>query len=347
MEMAPFLFSWHSKPKYFNSSLNVKWCIKYGYFDIQSHGCRKPGLGLLFKLLRAPVILKHFVLQSFHAYFHVSATFISVNSPILQVARESWFWWARESKQLTWSGEEAKISPDSPVLTGSSGPLWPLPSSNLSFYKPLCTPFQKTLMVLRILLTTMLLSPVVYITTSRFEVKCESGWASHVVIKNAVTNTRDIRGTGFILGLERSHGEENGFPLQYSCLGKSMEKESGGAGATTYWMERVGDDLETKPPWLIHIVLSLKPTQHCKAIILQFEKKTNKKRTSSTKNAKTQIDLLLFFFWWKDSKFRDLSCKEASPGGLQIETLWEGPGEATWEGTHIGLKSYTCSLADS
>ena len=75
-----------------------------------------------------------------------------------------------------------------------------------------------------------------------------------------------------------------------------MEKESGGAGATTYWMERVGDDLETKPPWLIHIVLSLKPTQHCKAIILQFEKKTNKKRTSSTKNAKTQIDLLLFFF---------------------------------------------------
>ena len=47
-----------------------------------------------------------------------------------------------------------------------------------------------------------------------------------------------------------------------------MEKESGGAGATTYWMERVGDDLETKPPWLIHIVLSLKPTQHCKAIIL-------------------------------------------------------------------------------
>ena len=91
MEMAPFLFSWHSKPKYFNSSLNVKWCIKYGYFDIQSHGCRKPGLGLLFKLLRAPVILKHFVLQSFHAYFHVSDTFISVNSPILQVARESWF----------------------------------------------------------------------------------------------------------------------------------------------------------------------------------------------------------------------------------------------------------------
>ena len=34
MEMVPFLLSWPSKPKYFNSSINVKLCIKYGYFDI-------------------------------------------------------------------------------------------------------------------------------------------------------------------------------------------------------------------------------------------------------------------------------------------------------------------------
>ena len=34
MEMVPFLLSWPSKPKYFNSSTSVKLCIKYGYFDI-------------------------------------------------------------------------------------------------------------------------------------------------------------------------------------------------------------------------------------------------------------------------------------------------------------------------
>ena len=69
---------------------------------------------------------------------------------------------------------------------------------------------------------------MVYITTSRFEVKCESGWASQVVIKNAVKNTGDIRDTGFIPGLGRSHGEENGYPLQFSFLEKSMEKQSEG-----------------------------------------------------------------------------------------------------------------------
>ena len=79
-------------------------------------------------------------------------------------------------------------------------------------------------MVLRILLTTISLSHAVYITTSRFEVKCESGWASQVVIKNA----GDIRDTGFIPGLGRSHGEENGYPLQFSFLEKSMEKQSEG-----------------------------------------------------------------------------------------------------------------------
>ena len=72
---------------------------------------------------------------------------------------------------------------------------------------------------------------------------------------------------------------------------KSPRKSS--PGATAYWVAGVGDNLETKPPWLIHIVLSLKPTQHCKAIILQFEenkqasKQTNKQRTSFTKKSKT------------------------------------------------------------
>ena len=153
------------------------------------------------------------------------------------------------------------------------------------FLQPLCTRFQKTLMVLRILLTTISLSPVVYITTSRFEVKCESGWASKVVIKNAVKNTGDMR--------HRLHPWVGKIPWRREWLPTAVffpGKVHGKAvwGATAYWVARVGGDLETKPPWLIHIVLSLKPKQHCKAIILQFEKNKNKNKkiTSSTKKSK-------------------------------------------------------------
>ena len=150
-------------------------------------------------------------------------------------------------------------------------------------------------MVLRILLTTISLSPVVYITTSRFEVKCESGWASKVVIKNAVKNTGDMR--------HRFHPWVGKIPWRREWLPTAVffpGKVHGKAvwGATAYWVARVGGDLETKPPWLIHIVLSLKPKQHCKAIILQFEKKqTNKQKKNFLykKKAKTQTELSFFF----------------------------------------------------
>ena len=149
-------------------------------------------------------------------------------------------------------------------------------------------------MVLRILLTTISLSPVVYITTSRFEVKCESGWASKVVIKNAVKNTGDMR--------HRLHPWVGKIPWRREWLPTAVffpGKVHGKAvwGATAYWVARVGGDLETKPPWLIHIVLSLKPKQHCKAIILQFEKKqTNKQKKNFLykKKAKTQTELSFF-----------------------------------------------------
>ena len=36
----------------------------------------------------------------------------------------------------------------------------------------------------------------------------------------------DAEDVGFILGLERSPGEGNGNPLQYSCWGKSHGQES-------------------------------------------------------------------------------------------------------------------------
>ena len=35
---------------------------------------------------------------------------------------------------------------------------------------------------------------------------------------------RDVRDSGMIPGLGRSPGEENGYPLQYSCLENSMDR---------------------------------------------------------------------------------------------------------------------------
>ena len=45
-------------------------------------------------------------------------------------------------------------------------------------------------------------------------------WASHValVIKNPPASAGDLRDAGLISGLERTPGERNGNPLQYSFL---------------------------------------------------------------------------------------------------------------------------------
>ena len=49
-------------------------------------------------------------------------------------------------------------------------------------------------------------------------------WTSHVVlvVKNLPANAGDKRDAGSIPGLGRSPGEENGNPLQYSCLENPM-----------------------------------------------------------------------------------------------------------------------------
>ena len=49
------------------------------------------------------------------------------------------------------------------------------------------------------------------------------GFPSGSVVKNLPTNVGDTRVTGLIPGLGRSPGESNGYPLQYSCLVKSMD----------------------------------------------------------------------------------------------------------------------------
>ena len=47
------------------------------------------------------------------------------------------------------------------------------------------------------------------------------GFPGGSVVKNLPANAGDV---GSILGLERSPGEGNGNPLQYSCLGNPMDR---------------------------------------------------------------------------------------------------------------------------
>ena len=44
------------------------------------------------------------------------------------------------------------------------------------------------------------------------------------MVKNLPGNAGDTRDIGLILGSERSPGEGNGNPLQYSCLGNPMDR---------------------------------------------------------------------------------------------------------------------------
>ena len=50
------------------------------------------------------------------------------------------------------------------------------------------------------------------------------------MLKNQPANSGDVADTGSISGSGRSPGEENGNPLQYSCLEHSMDR---GAWQTT------------------------------------------------------------------------------------------------------------------
>ena len=60
------------------------------------------------------------------------------------------------------------------------------------------------------------------------------------MVKNPPANARDTRDVGMIPGSGRSPGEENGNPLQYSCLENSMDREAWWASGNV--VTRIGDD---------------------------------------------------------------------------------------------------------
>ena len=71
----------------------------------------------------------------------------------------------------------------------------------------------------------------------------EMGFPGGSVSKESACNARD---PGSIPRSGRSSGEGNGNPLQYSCLGKSMDRGDG--EATVHGVSRVGHELAAKSP---------------------------------------------------------------------------------------------------
>ena len=69
-------------------------------------------------------------------------------------------------------------------------------------------------------------------------------WASQVVlvVKNLLANTGNAGDTGLIPGSERSPGEGNSNPLQYSCLGNPIDK--GDWWATVHGVAKDSDTTE-------------------------------------------------------------------------------------------------------
>ena len=55
---------------------------------------------------------------------------------------------------------------------------------------------------------------------------CTKGFPGGSVAKNPPINAGDARDLGSIPGSERSPGETNGDPFQYSCLGNPMDREA-------------------------------------------------------------------------------------------------------------------------
>ena len=74
------------------------------------------------------------------------------------------------------------------------------------------------------------------------------GYPGGLVVKNPTANARDIGDTSSITGLGRSLGRGNGKPLQYSCLGKPMNRRAW--LVTVQGVARVKYDLGTKSPYL-------------------------------------------------------------------------------------------------
>ena len=86
------------------------------------------------------------------------------------------------------------------------------------------------------------------------------GFSCGSVVKNLPVNAGDL---GLTHGSERSAGEENGNPLQHSCLGNPMDRRSL-VGYSPWGHKRTGHNLVTKQQqsyYLIYMLLLLAHTR--------------------------------------------------------------------------------------
>ena len=66
-----------------------------------------------------------------------------------------------------------------------------------------------------------------------FQAKIQKKILKRRQVKNLPASARDMKDVSSIPGLGRSPGEENGYPLQYSCLESSRNIPSGHKGSDT------------------------------------------------------------------------------------------------------------------
>ena len=70
-----------------------------------------------------------------------------------------------------------------------------------------------------------------------------------LVVKNPAANAGDIRDAGYIPGSERAHGRGHGNPLQYICLGNSIDR--GAWWAVVHPVAKSQTRLKQLSPYLI------------------------------------------------------------------------------------------------
>ena len=83
------------------------------------------------------------------------------------------------------------------------------------------------------------------------------------MVKNPPAKAGNARDAGSILGLGKSLGGGNGNPLQYSCLGNSIDRMAG--GYSPRGRERVGHNLASKQQQQSFVVNSIFSTSRVKA----------------------------------------------------------------------------------
>ena len=95
------------------------------------------------------------------------------------------------------------------------------------------------------------------------------GFPSGSAVKNSACNAGDAAGaTDSIPGSGRSPGEENGNPLQYSCLGNPMDRGLPG-GLQSMGSQRVRHDLATKPISMHTVSLNALPLNILPSLLSQ------------------------------------------------------------------------------